>query len=113
MPAATGSFTFFDENFNGEFYPEGFVTIFYGILNNRRIPQFSVPTATITYDSLEGSLGKYRVYSISRSFVGPDTIDITFINDSDPKKAIHLTGQLASPIDTSYPVLGNGSWEFR
>ncbi|KAF8673856.1 hypothetical protein AX14_005316 [Amanita brunnescens Koide BX004] len=109
MPTSVGTFTCSNNDFNGNFYPEGYAQTLRGIFNGR-IPQFAVPTATITYDSLRDFRGKYTVYSLPPSFVGPDTVDISFMNDID-HSVMHLTGKLASPVDKRYPIIGYGSWD--
>ena len=113
MPTGVGSFTCFDNKFNCHFNVDGFQVACSGKFSNY-VPPFFVPVATITYDNLRDFNGPFAILPPPPplSFVGPDTVDITFTNPKT-KARLHLTGNLVPPFDIRYIVVGEGLWVIR
>ena len=108
MQIARGTFTGRGSNFNGQFDAEGFQVIMAGRFSQSLLP-FNVPKASITYRSLVDFSGTFTIgFSTPPSFVGKDTVDITFRRQGDI--VLHLTGRLASPTDRRQIVTGSAQW---
>ncbi|KAF8736226.1 hypothetical protein AX14_000666 [Amanita brunnescens Koide BX004] len=112
MPIAKGTFSGHGSNFQGRFYPEGYIVSCVGNFA-QDIPHFNVPNATITYNDLTDFVGTFTIaQSEPPSYVGEYTVDITF--SSPNGKVFHLTGELETPIDHRYFVFsGSGLWRLE
>jgi hypothetical protein len=112
MPIAKGTFSGHGSNFQGRFYPEGFIVSCVGNFA-QDIPHFNVPNATITYNDLTDFVGTFTIaQSEPPSYVGEYTVDITF--SSPNGKVFHLTGELETPFDHRYFVFsGSGLWRLE
>ena len=111
MPQTTGTFISSSSSFSGVFYPEGLGLNLIGKFN-QLLPSFNIAAATITYKSIEDFNGQYAILPPPPlSFVGPDTVDITFTSLSTGTQ-MHLTG-ITAPLGNRYIVSGQGLWVDR
>ncbi|KAF8343621.1 hypothetical protein F5887DRAFT_972531 [Amanita rubescens] len=107
MPQASGVFKGYGNNFLGTFKggPTGTVKVTGSF--SQSLPQFTVSSASVTYNNMTDLNGPYDIAIIPPSFVGETGVDIVF---QEGNTKLHLTGNLSSAIPERNVISGFSTW---
>ncbi|SRR6266576_3977200 len=107
MPKANGVFKGYGNNFLGTFKggPSGTVKVTGSF--SQSLPQFTVSSASVTYNNMMDLEGSYDISIIPPSFVGKTSIDIMF---QEGNTELHLTGTLSRSIPERCVISGLSVW---